>query len=177
VVLGNSDVELLGLFRGGDLATFTTIYRRHGQSVLRYIWARQRTLSGADDILQSTFLTAWSKRRQARIVDESLLPWLLTITRNHLANESRRARRRATQELPRELPHQSSPEPETEAWIDMAISALSPLDQKVCRLCLIEGYSYAEAAALLSTSPAAVGKRLQRAKARLQSVLPRGTGR
>ena len=161
-----SDAELVLASRAGDAAAFARLYRRHARAVLRYAWGRMGSGPAAEEMLQETFLTAWQKRDGARIVDESVLPWLLTICRNHALNEARRARKRVTLELP-DVAAVEVPSDEL-AWMGVELAKLSPLDQTICRLCLVEGRSYEEAAEILTTTPAALGKRLQRARARLR---------
>ena len=161
-----SDADLVLASRDGDAAAFSRLYRRHARAVLRYAWGRMGSAPAAEEMLQETFLTAWQKRDSARIVDDSVLPWLLTVCRNHSLNEARRARQRATVALP-DVAAVVAPTDEL-AWMGVELAKLSALDRTICRLCLVEGRSYEEAAAILTTTPAALGKRLQRARARLR---------
>lgn len=163
------DADLVRASRGGDVDAFAQLYRRHARAILRYSWGRMNSGAAAEELMQETFLTAWQRRDDARIVDESVLPWLLTICRNHSLNELRRARRQSTVELP-ELAASEHPTAEL-AWMEVEFAKLSPLDRTICRLCLVEGRSYEEAAAILTTTPAALGKRLQRARARLRTSM------
>jgi RNA polymerase sigma factor (sigma-70 family) len=168
----DSDIELWLAYREGDRTAFTTIYREHAKAVAKYVWAIVQDAIVVEDILQETFLIAWEKRKASRLVDESLLPWLLVISRNRSRNYLRNSRARARKN--RELAETAAvPNPLSTgvAWIHAEIENLSPTDAQLCRLCLIEGYSYAEAARILDTSEAAVGKRLQRARASLQASL------
>ncbi|WIB65722.1 sigma-70 family RNA polymerase sigma factor [Curtobacterium sp. MCBD17_040] len=169
------DIELLLEAQHGDVAAFTTLYRRHARAVLRYAWAGLGDRSQAEDVLQETFTVMWRKRRQAAIVDESLLPWLLVVCRNHVRNQLRRRRRQTAHELDDQSAthHQNALHSDAEELVAMRVELgrLSDLDRRLCELCLGEGYTYREAAALLDTTETAVGKRLQRARARLRSAL------
>lgn len=164
------DVDLLLAAQGGDVPAFSELYRRHGRAVLRYAWASLGNRHEAEDIMQDTFAVAWAKRRKASIVDESLLPWLLTICRNHTNNQLRKNRRQRSVEIPDTV---AAPAHRLDdiAWMRIEFDKLSPLDQKLCQLCLVQGMSYREAAALLDTTETAVGKRLQRARTRLRTAL------
>lgn len=170
------DVVLLHDFDGGDPAAFDRIYRRHAPAVLRYAWSLARTRAEADDLLQETFLTLWAKRRSIRLVDESVLPWLLVTCRNNALNLRRRQARR--RELPLEaldaleaLGESAAHDDAELLWMRGVLDTLTPADRRLCELCLVHGVSYREAARLLELSESAVGKRLQRAKARLRKVV------
>jgi RNA polymerase sigma factor (sigma-70 family) len=168
--LEDSDVDLLPLVRKGDLHAFTAIYRRYGSRVLRYLMVHTLDEASVEDLLQQTFFTAWSKHGQARIVGSSMLPWLLVIARNHSANEYRRLLREKFRTQNVQPDSQSLIPFEQRLWIEMELDKLSPVDQEVCRLCLVEGYSYAEAAEMLGVTSSTIGKRLERAKARLRAA-------
>jgi RNA polymerase sigma factor (sigma-70 family) len=160
------DLELWLAYREGDTGAFTSLYRRHAAAVLRYAWSIVHDQLSAEDVLQETFLTVWDRRRSSRIVDESFLPWILVVCRNHARNALRRAARRKTSPI-ENLPVATSDPPHELAWIGTEISKLSVHDRLLCQLCLVEGYSYADAARVLDTTEAAVGKRLQRVRSRL----------
>lgn len=160
------DLELWVAYCQGDATAFTMLYRRHAAAVIRYAWSIVHDRIAAEEILQETFLTAWEKKRASHIVDESFLPWLLVVCRNHSRNALRIVAKHKS--VPLELVTASVSDPPGElAWIAVEIGALSEADQLLCRLCLVEGYSYSEAARILDTTQAAVGKRLQRVRARL----------
>jgi len=164
------DIDFLLACRNGDVEAFAALYEKHAPTVLRYAWSRIGDRSLAEEILQDTFTTAWAKRRSASIVDLSLLPWLLAICHNYVRNQARRSQRTRTVSL-----ESQSSDPSTEdaslAWIADAMAALSPTDRRIVELCLIEGFSYRAVAEQLDSTPAAVGKRLQRARSRLQAAL------
>lgn len=164
------DVELLQAVWHGELDAFERLYERHAPTVMRYAWARLGDRHAAEEILQESFLTAWKKRRQATIVDLSLLPWLLAIAGNHLRNAARKASRNRTLPLA-EAPERATGDASTLVAIERALSALSPVDRRICELCMVEGYSYREAAAEVELTEAAVRKRLQRARATLRESL------
>jgi RNA polymerase sigma factor (sigma-70 family) len=168
-----ADIDFLVACRDGDVDAFASLYARHAPTVLRYAWSRSGDRSLAEEILQDTFTTAWAKKKSATIVDLSLLPWLLAICHNHIRNQARRSTRTRTVPL-----DGLSSEPETVdtslAWIEHALSELSPTDRRIVELCLIEGFSYRDVADQMDSTPAAVGKRLQRARTRLRAALAAG---
>jgi RNA polymerase sigma-70 factor (ECF subfamily) len=94
----------------------------------------------------------------------------MVVCRNHINNSLRKVRRDSARQLDEAALVAVAPVNQL-AWIEAEIRALSPADQAVCRLCLVEGVSYREAALLLGTTETAVGKRLQRARIRLRRAL------
>ncbi len=160
------DVRLLALFNQGDERAFAVLYRRHAPAVLRYAWTLAETAQQAEDLAQETFLTLWRKGTAASVYDDSLLPWLLTVCKNHTRN-IRRAESRH-RHLPLELMAEQASPPNEFRWILDDLDILSPNDRRLCELCLMEGYSYQEAARQLDITTAAAGKRLERARGRLR---------
>jgi RNA polymerase sigma factor (sigma-70 family) len=165
-----SDVELQESFLTGSLDAFEMLYQRYAPTIMRYAWGRVGDRAGAEDVLQDTFLTAWVGRRRSTIVDRSLLPWLLSISGNHLRNAVRKNARRETLPL-MEIPDRLADTFTGLAVIEEALESLSPMDRKICELCLVEGHSYRSAAAEVQLSEGAVRKRLQRARTSLRTFL------
>jgi RNA polymerase sigma factor (sigma-70 family) len=167
-------VETWLSYRDGDQSAFTKLYRMHAPTVAKYAWSIVHDASVAEEVLQESFLIAWDKRRASRLTDDSVLPWLLVIARNVSRNQLRKLR---VHNRGRQIGDQQlEAEPAMDValhltWIEAELATLSDTDAQLCRLCLIEGYTYAEAAQILDTSEGAIGKRLQRARAQLRSSL------
>ncbi|MCU1440011.1 MAG: hypothetical protein JWP85_1008 [Rhodoglobus sp.] len=166
------DVDLLAGIRAGERVACDACYERHAPVLARYAWSRLRARDLVEEVLQETFLTAWRKRSDMRIVDESMLPWLMVVCRNHVNNLLRRVARDRSAPLTTDIA--GSDGGEDLHWIDAELRKLSRMDEAVCRLCLIDGMTYAQAAAVLGSTPGAVGKRLERARARLRLALTEG---
>jgi len=166
------DVELLLAAQRRDVDAFAELYDRHARAVLKYAWGYLGDRANAEDMLQDTFTTAWEKRGSAGVPDESALPWLLSICRNHLRNFTRKRGRHKEHPL-RDLLETVPAEPRGDelSWMAGELAKLSLLDQAVCQLVLVEGYSYKEAAEALDSTAGAVGKRLERARARLREAM------
>jgi RNA polymerase sigma factor (sigma-70 family) len=168
------DVDLLELFTRGDERGFDVLYRRYAAGILRYAWALADTSQQAEELVQETFLTLWQKRTASAIYDDSLLPWLLAVCKNHWRNLRRAESRHHNLRLD-SIAEQASP-PDELKWVTDDLDILSPNDRRLCELCLIEGYSYQEAAAELDITTSAAGKRLERARGRLRKAV-RGNGK
>lgn len=164
------DIDFVLAYREGDLGAFRSLYNRHAPTIMRYAWSQLGDRTLAEDVLQETFATAWAKRRSATVIDLSLLPWLLSVCRNHARNQIRR-RERTRSILLDEATDVVAASTTDLTWINEALATLTPADRRICELCLIDGFSYKQAAELIDSTPAAVGKRLQRSRARLRAFL------
>lgn len=168
-----SDAELVALALRSDRGAFAALMSRHSRAVFLYAWGVTRNTADAEDVTQDVFVTAWAKLAGIRIVDASVLPWLLVTARNLLANHRRRAFFRTTVELDETI---AGAAPETSRhdelqWVLAEIDKLGGLDRRICQLCLVEGYGYAEAAKHLGLSTSAVAKRVERARSALRSAV------
>jgi len=169
----NEDWEVWLDYREGDTKAFTTIFRRHAPAVFRYSWAILRSTDAAEEAVQETFLTAWDKRTSIVLIGGSMLPWLLSCAKNHSRNIARRASKhlRVAKTLEVEAASTGSQDAsDAIAAIEQEIAKLPIVDQKICQLCLVSGFSYSEASRILDLTESTVGKRLQRARARLKSA-------
>ncbi|MCU1509540.1 MAG: hypothetical protein JWQ12_1805 [Glaciihabitans sp.] len=154
-------------------ADFDAILSRYGATVLRYAWRLAGDRSDAEELVQETFMTLWKKRRFLDIEGDTVLPWLLVTCRNHGANLYRRSRKHEAADLaahPDFTSRAVNEAGEELEWVLAEIATMTPLDQAICKLCLIDGVSYREAAAQLKVSTAAVAKRVERARRRLKTI-------
>ncbi|GAA2933347.1 sigma-70 family RNA polymerase sigma factor [Microbacterium luteolum] len=167
-----ADGELIRLARRGDRGAFSALYARHSKAVYLYAWSMMRADSDAEDIVQEAFLIAWRRLRDIRIHESSALPWLLVTCRN-LCRNATRARRSALPLVEELLPGDRVRQERMEelSWVRQAVDRLGGIDRRIIHLCLVEGYSYDEAAAHLGLSSAALAKRLQRARASIRVAL------
>lgn len=168
------DGELLSRARRGDRGAFSALFARHGRSVYRYAWGMVRDDRDAEDLTQEVFVLAWRKLATVRIVDASALPWLLVCCRNVARNLLRS--RRTTQAFSLDetlLPGDRVRQDRLEelSWARAAISRLGGVDQRIVHLCLVEGYSYDDAAEHLGLSRSAVAKRVERMRATLRRAV------
>ncbi|MGB3910709.1 MAG: sigma factor [Pseudolysinimonas sp.] len=66
----------------GDGEAFGRIFDRHRDRVLRHGLRLAPTTNDADDLVAITFFEAWRNRERVRVVDGSVLPWLLVTATN-----------------------------------------------------------------------------------------------
>jgi len=163
------DGELIRLAQRGDRGAFSALFARHGRAVYLYAWGMTRDDRDAEDVTQEVFVVAWRKLSGIRIVESSALPWLLVTCRN-VARNVLRARRHFLELDEAVLPGDRTRQDRIEelTWVRQAVERLGGMDQRVIHLCLVEGYSYAEAGDHLGLTTSAVAKRVERARAALR---------
>ena len=170
-----------------ESAAFVKVYDKHVRSVYRYSLHVLRNPHEAEDITQEVFVLAWTKRRSIRLVDMSVLPWLLVTSRNLSLNRVKQLQRyarkamRSSDEEARPMIHPAADDDAAvrmlRAAIDEAVDDLSVTDQTLYHLCITEGLSYQQAASALGTSHGAVRNRLARLRRSLQiSLTPQREG-
>jgi RNA polymerase sigma-70 factor (ECF subfamily) len=115
-----------------------------------------------------------------RLVDDSVLPWLLVTTTNLARNRSRRLIR--YQQLLKRLPRDAPPDPaavatdsieqdEQRRRLHRALRRVSDVDAALITLTALDGLTTAEAAAAVGINPGAARMRLTRARGRLRTFL------
>ena len=173
------DAELWELIAEGDHAAFTELFERHAEAVWNYAYRLTASWSQAEDLLSATFLTAWRKRGEARLVRDSALPWLYTVTANRARTEwraSRRALRLVARLAPQnERDHADEVAARTDAQrrlaaVVAAIARLSPSEREIAQLCLLGDVSVADAAVLLGIAESSVRARVSRTRTRLRDL-------
>ncbi|UVJ40376.1 RNA polymerase sigma factor [Arthrobacter sp. CJ23] len=132
---------------------------------------------GAEDITAMVFYEAWRRREYVRVVNDSIVAWLL-VTANYTIKNDLRERRRYRNFLDR-LPRPVDSPDVADAFIDAAeqdneaatlreaFVRLRTADRDVLTLCVVEGMSIRDAAAALGIVEGTVKSRLNRAKTRL----------
>jgi RNA polymerase sigma factor (sigma-70 family) len=164
----------------GDRAAFDALYARHVDVVYRHAYSLMGTRRDAEEVAQDVFVTLWSKLAAVRIVDRSLLPWLLTTSRYHCLNRRRAAARHTARihveglvALPAD-PMSVEDRVRNRSLrdaIDDALARLSDEDYTVYLLCIEEGLSYQEASLQMGVSHGAIRNRLSRLRAALRIAL------
>lgn len=165
----------------GTERAFVVLFDRYRERVFRAAYRRIGDVGLAEEAVAVVFLEVWRLRKRVRIVDGSLLPWLLAVTTRVTFNLTR-SRRRYALLLSRLPPTVDAGDHanEVDEWMDSratmaavttAIAALSPGDRAVVELCLVEELPLADAAAALDIPVGTVKSRLHRARRQLQVKL------
>jgi RNA polymerase sigma factor (sigma-70 family) len=164
-----------------DGDAFAAIFDLHRDRVFRHALRMTSNVHDAEDVTAATFLELWRRRSSVRVVDGSVLPWLLVTTTNLARNLARGLRRYRTliAALPRAEDARSAEddaleqieEMRTAARVREALSTLTPSDAALITLTMFEHYSPAQATAALGISDGAARTRLHRARTRMATAL------
>jgi RNA polymerase sigma-70 factor (ECF subfamily) len=178
--LPESDRVLWARVSADDSDAFSVIFDRHAGAIFRYALRRCSDWSMAEDVVATTFLEAWRKRRATLTIEESITPWLFGVATNVLRNLTRSRRRyeSALERLAGTRPTDGDSEEAVVARVDAdlaasalakAISGVPRRQQDVIWLCMVEGLSHREAATALGVPSGTIKSRLSRAGATLRA--------
>jgi RNA polymerase sigma factor (sigma-70 family) len=165
----------------GDAVAFVATFDLHRNRVYRHAVRMTGNVHDAEDVTAAAFLELWRRRKSVRVVEGSVLPWLLVTTTNLARNLTRSLRRyRALiDSLPRVDAADSAADVALEQMekqrlseqVHKALGSLSSDDAALLALTMFEHYSPAQAAAALGISDGAARTRLHRARARMATTL------
>lgn len=176
-----TDGELLYRLSRGDEPAYRWLHDRHQMPVFRLALVLMPTSRDAEEVAATAFFELWRKRDKVRVIDGSVLPWLLATT-SFTAKNSSRSRQRY-QRLLRGVPHDDHvPDHADEvarAMDSMDITEevrrellrLSPRDASLLVLCVIHELPVAQAAVVLGVPERTVRSRLARVRARRRGEL------
>ena len=177
-----SDGELWAGAVSGDQAAFEVLFHRHSKAVYNHCFRLTASWAQAEDATQSAFLIAWRKRDQARIINDSTLPWLLSIASNAVREERRSASRwlAALLRMPPNRDDTAEMADDVAGRVDdmrrmktvlKAVRRLPRAEREALMLCVWSSVSYADAATLLGITEGSVRARVSRARGRLNRAL------
>ncbi len=163
----------------GDSEAFGLIYDRHRDGVFRHAYRLTGDRADSEDILATAFLELWRCRERVRLVEGSVLPWLLVTTTNISRNLIRAAfryrkllstltRERATSDPADEF---SQLQKSMDHDFAAALKLLKPIDLQLLTLVIFEDYSIAAASSIVGLTPQAAKSRLHRARERMRTAL------
>jgi RNA polymerase sigma factor (sigma-70 family) len=166
--------------RDGDPNSFGALFREHRDRIYGQALRLTRSSHDAEDVTALVFLEAWRRRANVRLVDGSILAWLLVCTNFVAKNAARTTRRHAI--AMSKLPPQEQAADHADDVLDRvdgsgrekrlraAFAKLSSNDRDVLTLCVVYDYSLAEAALAMNVPTGTVKSRLSRAKQRLATL-------
>ena len=176
--------QLFGAAAGRDPMTpsaeedrFTEIMRRHGRAVLTYLARRVDPPHDAADLTAEVFIVVWRRLAAVPPDPEEARAWLLGVARGMASNHRRGSVRH--DRLAARLRDQFEVDAQVTtsgraADVRAALERMDAEDRELLTLIAWDDLTSAQAGAVLGLSPAAVRKRLQRARARLRAGLGAG---
>jgi len=149
---------------------FEALFRAHYAEIVRYLVARLGSRDDALDLASDVFAEAWRRVPGLQWRGRPVRAWLYRVAANMAADELRRRSRIAP------LPDDLEARDESEAVPDRltlthALRGLTPEQQLVVHLRLVEGLPFAEVAPVLGRSVGACQMLLLRAGRALQAAL------
>lgn len=173
--LADDDLALVSQARGGRVAAFEQLYRRHHARIYAVCLRLHRHAADAEDALQETFILAWERLAEFR-GDAAFGTWLYRIAVNtslaRLRSDTRRKRHlQAVDDRALENVAERVSEPGVRMDLDAAIATLPDGARTVLVMHDIEGYSHEEIAALTGIAAGTSKAQLHRARRLLRTRL------
>lgn len=168
----------------GSHAAFEQLFRRHEPRVRSFALRRTGNHSDAEDVVAETFIAAWKQRKKIK-VEESLLPWLITVAARLSAKHTRKVARNELLMMRADMTLSLIQRDHAEGVVNEmvarqrlldvlgTIEALPPDQRIMVELVVLGGLKPTEAASALGIPAATARTRLARARATLSQV--RGT--
>lgn len=166
--------------RAGNGESFARIFDLHQGRIYRHVLRLVDSVADAEDAVATSFMELWRRREDVRVVNESVMPWLLVTATNVTRNLTRSSRRyRAMLErLPRSddswdvaQEYLRGSADELDPLLILQLRTLGRADQHLLSLVALEGYTLAEASKVLDISLAAAKSRMHRLRNRLRPTL------
>ena len=172
-----SDGELIVRTAGGDGEALAELHRRFARPVFGLALRRLSDRGRAEDATQETFAAIWRSARTYRPERGPGAPWLFTVARNAIVNQTR-LRTEATTEGADAPSDDPGPAEHAESeslrrHVHAALEALPEHERAVIELAYWSDLSQSEVAASLNIPIGTVKTRTRRALARLAVVLER----
>lgn len=181
-----SDEEVVRRVRGGEVALFELLMRRHNQRLYRAARAVLRDEAEIEDVMQQAYINAFRHLHQFEERSQ-VSTWLTRITLNEAFARRRRLRHEApvgrtgedgAREETMRTARSDGPDPEHEVYagelrrvLEQAVDELPGAYRMVFVLREVEGLSTGETAQALDLGEEAVKTRLHRARAMLRHAL------
>ena len=171
------DRDMLEQAIAGNGHCFGELFERHRDRVFRHAFGILSDTTAAEDVTAMVFYEAWRKRAAIRVVDGSIIAWLLVTANFTIRNHTRQQRRyrqflsqlpepERANDLAQDVVDQQHSEHEGQL-IRAAFQMLNAQSRDVLTLCVIEQLTVQQAASLLSVPEGTIKSRLSRAKSKL----------
>lgn len=151
----------------GTSTEVTGLVNRHQELVFSVALAVLRDRQAAEDVSQEVFLKALDHVGR---VDPARVPaWLATLARRR-AIDYLRARRRREELYRRWAERRRVPKASAPSALELLLESLREDDRQIVLLKYAQNLSYREIAAVLGSTPSAVGERLHRVRKKILSL-------
>lgn len=171
-----TDEDLVERVRGGDVAAYDTLVRRHMRSAFSIAYRVLGQREDAEDLVQDAFVTALSKIDTFR-EGGRFAPWFFRILVNRGLNARKARSLRQTDALPMDVstkeptPYVAAERSELREHLKAALSKLPERQQTIVNLFELEGFTSPEIAEMLELSDGTVRWHLHQARQTLRQAL------
>jgi RNA polymerase sigma-70 factor (ECF subfamily) len=154
-----------------DRESFAELVRRHQPGVSRFVSRYLRSREDGDEVVQETFLRAWSQIGRYQ-PDTNFAAWVLTIAR-FLCMSRLKDSKRHPPPATLEAQHEPSapPLPENLESLRRACDRLPPAQREVLQMRYFDNLDYRSIAEITGDSEVALRSRLHSALEKLKSIL------
>lgn len=177
-VNGPDTIELVKKAVNGDAEAFGELYMAYVNQIYRYVYFHNRNVPFAEDVTEEIFVKAWKAIASCKGREDSFLPWLYRIARNHLIDEIRKLKRKPTIDTDiTEVFESTGGQVEghmAKQELMEGIDRLPPNQRQVILLKFIQGLETKEIAQLMGKSRGAVRIMQMRALENLRRILDGG---
>ena len=171
----DSDEELMARVGAGSEPAFRELAARHVAPMLRLARRFLRNGADAEDVVQDALMRIWAQAPRWR-PEAALRTWLYRVVVNLCIDRDRRVSPASLDDVPD--PADPAPDPQarmeeiqTASAVTEALAELPARQRAAVTLTYYEGFSDAEAAAILATSAGSVESLLVRARRTLRDRL------
>lgn len=164
-----------------DERAFGALFDRHRDRVFRHSLRLVEFRAEAEDVTAAAFFELWRRREAVRVVDGSVLPWLLVTATNLSRNASRGTRRYRAMLSgfprgddgadPAAVAGDRVDRAQDAARLHRAIAKLSSDDAALLVLTVVEGWTTARAADAIGIRPDAARTRLTRIRRKVRTLI------
>ncbi len=152
-----------------DRQAFGVLYDRHFDAIYRYVARRVGDQATAEDLASAVWERALVAIERYEIRGVPFVAWLYRIAGNLVANHHRKGRLWQLVPFgPGHAPTQPERRVDERAALEAALAQIPGADQEILSLFYYAGLTPPEIADILDCTPAAVHKRLHRARERLR---------
>lgn len=173
-----TDAELLKRSARGDEEAFYILYKRHRDSIYRFLYGMVGESEKAEDITHDCFLALIKHPERYDPSRASLRTYLFTAARNLALNSFRKRGKESTLDEVMEdqygsdeqVPLRNLLEGELSSAVSKAIASLPPAQREVLIPYVYDDLSLAEVATICGTDVGVVKSRLHRAREQLRKL-------
>lgn len=170
------DPSLLARIQRRDQQALLALYERYSTRVYSVALRIVQNAPQAEEVLQDTYLRLWERSHLCQAHNGTVLPWLLTVSRNLALDRRRRESKRSETTVTFDdaiLREDYSPDsgPDREQAVQQALATLPESQRTALELAFFEGLSHSELALRLGLPIGTIKTRIRLGLSKMKEVL------